>query len=39
VRALGDVALPITAGIVVYVAAHLLLRSPELRELRPRAPT
>ena len=37
-RALGDVALPIAAGIVVYVGMHVLLRSPELRALRRRRP-
>ena len=33
-RALGNVALPITAGILVYVLAHTLLRSPELSAMR-----
>ena len=35
-RALGDVGLPVAAGIAVYVAAHVLMRSPELRALRRR---
>ncbi|MBL9079224.1 MAG: murein biosynthesis integral membrane protein MurJ [Planctomycetes bacterium] len=35
-RGLGDVAAPIGTGIVVYLAVHLLLRSPELRALRRR---
>ena len=35
-RALGDVALPIGVGIGVYLLAHVLLRSPELRALRRR---
>jgi putative peptidoglycan lipid II flippase len=35
-RALGDVALPIAVGIGVYLLAHSLLRSPELRALRRR---
>lgn len=35
-RALGNVALPIVAGIAVYVAAHVLQRSPELQALRRR---
>jgi putative peptidoglycan lipid II flippase len=35
-RALGNVALPIGVGIGVYVLAHVLLRSPELRALRRR---
>ena len=30
-RALGDVGLPVAAGIAVYVAAHVLMRSPEIR--------
>ena len=33
---LGNVALPIGVGVVVYLLAHLLLRSPELRALRRR---
>lgn len=36
-RALGNVAFPILCGIVVYVLAHVLMRSPELRALRRRA--
>lgn len=36
VRAFGNVAAPITIGMVVYVVAHLLLGSPELRALRRR---
>ena len=36
VRALGNVAFPIAAGVVVYLAAHALLRSPELAALRRR---
>jgi putative peptidoglycan lipid II flippase len=36
VRALGDVALPIVVGVVVYLLAHTALRSPELRALRRR---
>ncbi len=35
-RALGNVVLPIVIGIFVYVLAHWLLRSPELRALRRR---
>jgi putative peptidoglycan lipid II flippase len=35
-RALGDVALPIAVGMVVYVLAHVALRSPELQALRRR---
>jgi putative peptidoglycan lipid II flippase len=35
-RGLGNVALPIAVGILVYVVAHVLLRSPELRALRRR---
>lgn len=35
-RALGNVALPIGVGIGIYVLAHVLLRSPELRALRRR---
>ena len=35
-RALGDVGLPVAAGIAVYVAAHVLMRSPELKALRRR---
>lgn len=35
-RALGNVALPITVGMVVYAIAHLALRSPELAGLRRR---
>lgn len=35
-RAFGDVCLPIAVGIAVYVLAHVLLRSPELRALRRR---
>lgn len=37
IRATGNLLLPIGAGMLVYVIAHLLMRSPELRELR-RAP-
>ena len=37
-RAIGDVALPIGVGMLVYLAAHWLLRSPELRALRRRRP-
>lgn len=33
-RALGNVAFPMLVGFFVYVAAHALLRSPELRALR-----
>lgn len=33
-RATGNLLLPIGAGMLVYVIAHLLMRSPELRELR-----
>lgn len=33
-RALGNVAFPMLVGVVVYVAAHALLRSPELAALR-----
>ena len=35
-RSLGNVAFPIVAGVVVYVVAHALLRSPELAALRRR---
>lgn len=35
-RALGDLALPMVVGMLVYLAAHVLLRSPELRALRRR---
>ncbi len=35
-RGLGNVAAPILIGMVVYLLAHLLLRSPELRALRRR---
>jgi len=35
-RGLGNVLLPIAGGMVVYVLAHWLLRSPELRVLRRR---
>jgi len=35
-RALGNVALPIGLGMVVYFAVHLLLRSPEMKALRRR---
>ena len=35
-RALGNVALPIVIGVLVYVLVHVLLRSPELRALRRR---
>jgi len=33
-RALGNVALPIGVGVLVYLLVHVLLRSPELRALR-----
>jgi len=33
-RALGNVALPIGIGVLVYLLVHVLLRSPELRALR-----
>lgn len=33
-RALGNLLLPIGAGMGVYLVAHLLMRSPELRQLR-----
>ncbi|MCK5944203.1 MAG: murein biosynthesis integral membrane protein MurJ [Planctomycetes bacterium] len=37
-RALGNLALPIGVGMLVYLLAHVLMRSPELRALRrPRA--
>ena len=35
-RALGNVAFPILVGIAIYVAMHVLLRSPELGALRRR---
>jgi putative peptidoglycan lipid II flippase len=35
-RALGNVAAPITIGMVVYLLVHLLLRSPELQALQRR---
>ncbi len=35
-RAVGDLALPIGLGVAVYVGAHALMRSPELRALRRR---
>jgi len=35
-RALGNVAFPILVGIAIYVAMHVLLRSPELTALRRR---
>ncbi|HEU4420744.1 MAG TPA: hypothetical protein VFT55_17530 [Planctomycetota bacterium] len=35
-RALGNVALPIGIGMLVYLLVHVLLRSPELRALRRR---
>jgi putative peptidoglycan lipid II flippase len=35
-RGLGNVALPIGAGMLVYLGVHWLLRSPELRALRSR---
>ena len=35
-RAVGDLALPIGLGVAVYVSAHALMRSPELRALRRR---
>jgi putative peptidoglycan lipid II flippase len=35
-RALGNVALPIVLGMVVYVGVHVALRSPELAALRRR---
>ncbi len=35
-RALGNVVFPIGVGIVVYLAAHVVMRSPELRALRRR---
>ena len=35
-RAAGDLALPIGLGVAVYVGAHVLMRSPELRALRRR---
>lgn len=35
-RALGNVAFPILIGMCVYLLAHVLLRSPELRALRRR---
>jgi putative peptidoglycan lipid II flippase len=35
-RALGDIALPIGIGMLVYLLAHVLLRSPELQALRRR---
>jgi putative peptidoglycan lipid II flippase len=34
VRAFGNLVLPITVGIVVYLVAHRVMRSPELRALR-----
>jgi hypothetical protein len=37
IRALGDVGLPIVVGMLVYLLAHVLLRSPELRALRRRS--
>ena len=33
-RATGGLLLPIGAGMMVYVVAHLLMRSPELKALR-----
>lgn len=33
-RAAGNLALPVALGIAVYVGAHALMRSPELRALR-----
>ncbi|MBL8755088.1 MAG: murein biosynthesis integral membrane protein MurJ [Planctomycetes bacterium] len=35
-RAFGNVALPIVVGLLVYLLAHVLLRSPELQALRRR---
>lgn len=35
-RGLGNVLLPITVGMLIYLAVHLLLRSPELRAMRSR---
>lgn len=35
-RALGNVAFPITVGMLLYLGVHLLLRSPELQALRRR---
>lgn len=36
VRAFGNVALPMLVGVLAYLAAHVLLRSPELAALRGR---
>jgi peptidoglycan biosynthesis protein MviN/MurJ (putative lipid II flippase) len=38
-RALGNVAFPIGVGMLVYLAVHVLLRSPELQALRRRRGT
>lgn len=35
-RALGNVAFPIVCGMIVYVVAHVLMRSPEFAALRKR---
>jgi len=35
-RAVGDVGLPVLVGVTVYVGAHVLMRSPELKALRRR---
>ena len=35
-RAVGDVGLPVLVGVAVYVGAHVLMRSPELKALRRR---
>lgn len=36
IRAAGNLALPVGLGITVYIGAHALMRSPELRALRRR---
>ncbi|MBL8748607.1 MAG: murein biosynthesis integral membrane protein MurJ [Planctomycetes bacterium] len=37
-RALGNVAFPIVVGIVIYLIAHVLLKSPELAAIRRKRP-
>ena len=36
VRAVGNLALPISIGVVTYLAAHVVMKSPELKALRRR---